>query len=501
MSDTFAIIESPEAALVSSPSGSTHSTEETSSPHNELGLENSPTRPSPSSADNNSAAAPSIPSAKADKPRPHVCGTCQRPFARLEHLKRHERSHTKEKPFECNNCSRSFARRDLLLRHQQKLHQTGAPPTKKGGPRRESTSGAGPSKVRKNSVSGNARPRANTISHVDPSTLGMIAQAKQNVASASREAKPPPASDNGSMKPSRGMAAASGNHGNPQALPRLATHNLHSSSSEALRTAPPGSNMASFNAMNSFPPGCASTINPAHLHMSDPMSFCGSPFDGTTSPFTPQPMIKEEENDMDLTQGLTQMSFDGSALQSPPPFGDQSQCFGNLDANHLHHSSLDAGSNGNMESNQVQHSSSFDAGSTQLPYQMNWSDMMMPPDFNNSPQHMGGMDPNDFSNFQSFAPVSDSMTPGSMHAQQLPPESPFPYHNMNSAMPLFRPQDLFPDLRGQPQPQMTFGSDGTSGSSPSNSARQSSATSVSTDPQFVKLEGDMPQSMDLSQRY
>ncbi|KAH8599870.1 hypothetical protein B0O99DRAFT_466636, partial [Bisporella sp. PMI_857] len=57
-----------------------------------------------------------------DKPRPHVCGTCQRSFARLEHLKRHERSHTKEKPFECPECARCFARRDLLLRHQQKLH-------------------------------------------------------------------------------------------------------------------------------------------------------------------------------------------------------------------------------------------------------------------------------------------------------------------------------------------------------------------------------------------
>ncbi|KAH6680400.1 hypothetical protein B0J14DRAFT_444583, partial [Halenospora varia] len=52
-----------------------------------------------------------------DKPRPHVCGTCNRSFARLEHLKRHERSHTKEKPFECPECARCFARRDLLLRH------------------------------------------------------------------------------------------------------------------------------------------------------------------------------------------------------------------------------------------------------------------------------------------------------------------------------------------------------------------------------------------------
>lgn len=59
---------------------------------------------------------------KTDKPRPFTCATCTRSFARLEHLKRHERSHTKEKPFQCPVCERCFARRDLLLRHKQKLH-------------------------------------------------------------------------------------------------------------------------------------------------------------------------------------------------------------------------------------------------------------------------------------------------------------------------------------------------------------------------------------------
>lgn len=56
------------------------------------------------------------------KPRLFQCLTCTRAFARHEHLKRHERSHTKEKPFCCGVCQRKFSRRDLLLRHAQKLH-------------------------------------------------------------------------------------------------------------------------------------------------------------------------------------------------------------------------------------------------------------------------------------------------------------------------------------------------------------------------------------------
>lgn len=69
---------------------------------------------------------------RTDKPRPHACSICTRGFARLEHLKRHERSHTNEKPFQCATCGRCFARRDLVLRHQQKLHLHASPALRRG---------------------------------------------------------------------------------------------------------------------------------------------------------------------------------------------------------------------------------------------------------------------------------------------------------------------------------------------------------------------------------
>ncbi|KIW69093.1 hypothetical protein PV04_04988 [Phialophora macrospora] len=84
------------------------------------------------------------------KARPHVCSTCMRSFARIEHLKRHERSHSKEKPFHCPDCRRSFARRDLLLRHQQKLHSSTTPAAQPSLGRRKSVGAVNRSQQQRN---------------------------------------------------------------------------------------------------------------------------------------------------------------------------------------------------------------------------------------------------------------------------------------------------------------------------------------------------------------
>ncbi|KAF2832462.1 hypothetical protein CC86DRAFT_279949 [Ophiobolus disseminans] len=51
------------------------------------------------------------------------CSDCDRLFARLEHLQRHERIHSGVKPFRCVQCNYSFTRSDLLVRHERLTHR------------------------------------------------------------------------------------------------------------------------------------------------------------------------------------------------------------------------------------------------------------------------------------------------------------------------------------------------------------------------------------------
>ncbi|KAK2742331.1 homeodomain transcription factor ste12 [Myotisia sp. PD_48] len=55
----------------------------------------------------------------------HSCPipSCGRLFKRLEHLKRHVRTHTQERPYACPYCNRAFSRSDNLAQHRR-MHET-----------------------------------------------------------------------------------------------------------------------------------------------------------------------------------------------------------------------------------------------------------------------------------------------------------------------------------------------------------------------------------------
>ncbi|EXL96894.1 zinc finger protein ADR1 [Fusarium odoratissimum NRRL 54006] len=279
---------------------------------------------------NTKAPANNFPPAKTDKPRPHVCGTCQRSFARLEHLKRHERSHTKEKPFECPECSRCFARRDLLLRHQQKLHQTSTPSSRPRN-RRESTTGVAPgqSRARKNSVAGanavaaaapasNAsntmRPRANTLGHIDTMALSMAtASANASVARGPVHGHSRHPSLAGfpvhTMDPLYGgMSAAMGQRAMHPGIPKLETGAFSNLDYvNPLRTAPMSFNEFDFDTMLF---GTATTVNPNNLHYSDSpqvMNMENSPFGHSMNDMSTNPQF---DDPVDWLTGFEQqMSF------------------------------------------------------------------------------------------------------------------------------------------------------------------------------------------------
>lgn len=271
-----------------------------------------------------------FPPPKTDKPRPHVCMTCTRSFARLEHLKRHERSHTKEKPFECQSCTRCFARRDLLLRHQQKLHSTTTPSSRPRNGRRESTAGVANARVRKGSTVGTSnqtmRPRANTLGHIDTSTIGMLStnslQRPYVPVHSHHNSFSNLSSMNGVGLRNMNMSAAASAMG----LTRLDTSSIPLGMSSGLRTAPPyGGFPGDFDIeLMGYEAGNGSTINPHELHTP---SLSGLGIDGSTdfghySNMTNSSAIADDDTNFDwMTHGFEQqMTFIApeNAIESSP---------------------------------------------------------------------------------------------------------------------------------------------------------------------------------------
>ncbi|PYH45601.1 putative C2H2 transcription factor (AmdX) [Aspergillus saccharolyticus JOP 1030-1] len=272
----------------------------------------------------------SVPPPKTDKPRPHGCTTCGRSFARLEHLKRHERSHTKEKPFECPECARCFARRDLLLRHQQKLHMTTTPSSRPRNARRESTGTAGTgttNRVRKNSIVSNPstmRPRANTISHIDGASLNLVGPTNPPTAAPGHPAHAyHPSIGSASMGSNmdfRGFSA--GHHAPVNGLTKLDTSGLPIDLSGGLRTAPV---YGTFDlSVPDLTMGYNTTINPAQLHQAYGNDSPSSPYTHAVHHMPPtDPMMEDDYHPFEWMNGydpsLQMRKSNDSAMDESSP--------------------------------------------------------------------------------------------------------------------------------------------------------------------------------------
>lgn len=180
------------------------------------------------------------------------------------------------------------------------------------------------------SGSGSMRPRANTISHIDNASLGLLSS--ENAFASHID------SSGLSMNHSsvhglpgvngyhfRGMSTASGHHGTPHVLPKLETKHRNVDLGMSLRTAPAyghfGHNMEAGQPWNQ--PG--STINPAQLHFAaSPQSFN---FDSPQSPFSSSfQSLVPTNGTMDgdgtfswLNSFDHQMSFNEHAIENSSP--------------------------------------------------------------------------------------------------------------------------------------------------------------------------------------
>ncbi|KAI4225180.1 MAG: hypothetical protein L6R40_008381 [Gallowayella cf. fulva] len=173
------------------------------------------------------------------------------------------------------------------------------------------------------------RPRANTISHVDNATLGMIAAANLSVARHRGEFNVGHAQHSTlgglpgvSGYQFRGMSTAAGHHGNAPVLPKLDTNSFNINVGGSMRTAPPYASLGGGMDMENVWYGQGNTVNPAQLHFShspqalsfDPMS---SPYNQDFSMVSQNSVGMDDSNTFAWLSGFdNQMTFDDANEQA-----------------------------------------------------------------------------------------------------------------------------------------------------------------------------------------
>ena len=353
------------------------------------------------------------------------------------------------------------------------------PTSRQRGSRRESTSSAagGSGRVRKSSIAnaagsataasgaGSMRPRANTISHVDNATLGMLAAANINVARSeemnfgARHFSGHHGLPGVGGYSFRGMSTATGNHGNPQVLPKIDTQSINIDLGGSLRTAPPYGGFANDVDMQSLWYGPGTTVNPAQLHFAEsPQSFA---FDTPASPYH---------------QGFAPMPAHQSTMEEDNGFGwlhgfDHQMSFGNVNEQAIDNSSPSANSTGSPEGlSEVMLDGSNQAMTSSM-WQPSIISQALPSEF--SMDLSGSAFPDLFPPGQ----VSPKSFHGQMHAGEQYFSSPPPLTSQTPLSMLHGLTNPFfhPPMVTEPE------TPSNSAASISSSNRHSSITSVSTD--------------------